>query len=251
MPVHDWTKVDAGTFHSFHNAWITHLMGKLNGGVLPEGYYALSEQHSSGPIPDVLTLNLPEAAPSSKPTSHGGGIALADAPPRIGRKLIADPDAAYRARRRTLTIRYLSGHRIVAFVEILSPGNKDRTTSVQEFVNKVDSALMQGIHVMIVDLFRPGRFDPQGVQGTVWARYGVEEYVVPPAQPLTVCSYRAVAPVEAYIEHLAFGDPLPDMPLFLEVETYVYVPLELTYQAAFQDLPGFLRDMLEGRRAAP
>ena len=40
MPVHDWTKVDVGTFHSFHNAWITHLMGKLNGGVLPEGYYA-------------------------------------------------------------------------------------------------------------------------------------------------------------------------------------------------------------------
>ena len=60
MPVHDWTKVDAGTFHSFHNAWITHLMGKLNGGVLPEGYYALSEQYSSGLIPDVLTLSLPE-----------------------------------------------------------------------------------------------------------------------------------------------------------------------------------------------
>jgi hypothetical protein len=27
MPAHDWTKVDVGTFHSFHNAWITHLMG--------------------------------------------------------------------------------------------------------------------------------------------------------------------------------------------------------------------------------
>ena len=251
MPVHDWTKVDAGTFHSFHNAWITHLMGKLNSGVLPDGYYALSEQHSSGPIPDVLTLNLPDPGPGPSPAPREGGIALADAPPRIGRKLIADPKAVYRARRRTLTIRHASGNRIVAFLEILSPGNKDRTSSVQEFVNKVNSALVQGIHVMIVNLFSPGRFDPQGPQGAVWARYGMEEYVVPPAQPLTVCSYRAVAPVEAYIEHMAFGDPLPDMPLFLEVETYVYVPLEPTYQAAFQDLPAFLRDVLEGRHTAP
>ena len=64
MPVHDWTRVDAGTFHSFHNAWITHLMGTLNGGVLPQGYYALSEQYSSGLIPDMLTLHLPEPGPS-------------------------------------------------------------------------------------------------------------------------------------------------------------------------------------------
>ena len=79
----------------------------------------------------------------------------------------------------------------------------------------------------------------------------MEEYVVPPAQPLTVCSYRAVAPVEAYVEHVAIGDPLPDMPLFLDIETYIDVPLELAYQAAIQDLPGFVRDVLEGRRAAP
>jgi hypothetical protein len=251
MPVDDWTKVDAETLHAFHNAWITHLMGKLNGGVVPQGYYALSEQYSSGLIPDVLTLNLPDTGPSLHLAPQEGGIALADAPPKMGRKLVADPKAVYRARRRTLTIRHASGHRIVAVLEILSPGNKGRTTSIQELVNNVDSALMQGIHVMIVDLFPPGRFDPQGLHGAVWARYGMEEYVVPAIQPLTVCSYRAVAPVEAYIEHVTFGDPLPEMPLFLGIETYIYVPLELTYQTAFQDMPVFLRDVLEGRRAAP
>jgi hypothetical protein len=35
MPVHDWRKCDTGTFHAFHNAWNTHLMGKLNAGILP------------------------------------------------------------------------------------------------------------------------------------------------------------------------------------------------------------------------
>lgn len=251
MPVHDWTRADAGTFHSFHNAWITHLMGSLNGGVLPRGYYALSEQYSSGLIPDVLTLNLPEPGLGPDSEARGGGIALADAPPRVGRKLIGDPGAVYRARRRTLTIRHASGNRVVAFLEILSPGNKDRATSVQDVVNKVDAALMQGIHVLIVDLFPPGRFDPQGLHGAVWARHGSEEDVIPDARPLTICSYRAATPVEAYIEHLGFGDPLPETPLFLDLGTYVYVPLEPTYLAALQDLPGFVRDALDRRPPTP
>lgn len=25
MGVHDWTRVDAGTFHDFHTCWIAHL----------------------------------------------------------------------------------------------------------------------------------------------------------------------------------------------------------------------------------
>lgn len=242
MPIHDWTRVDAGTFHAFHGAWITHLMGSLNGGVLPSGYYALSESHSSGLIPDVLTLGRPDAGPD--PTAPSSGIALADAPPRVGRRLVADPKAAYRARRRTLTIRHASGDRIVAFLEILSPGNKDRAANVQELVNKVDDALTQGIHVMVVDLFPPGRFDPEGMHGAIWARYGTDDQAPAGDRPLTACSYRAVAPVEAYLVHLAVGEALPEMPMFLDARTYVNVPLEPTYLAAFGDMPAFLRDRL-------
>jgi hypothetical protein len=251
MPVHDWSKVEAGTFHSFHNAWITHLMGRFNGGLLPDGYYALTEQYSSGPIPDVLTLHIPDPGPSPNPAPREPGIALAEAPPQVSRKLVADPKAVYRARRRSLTIRHMSGHRIVAFLEIISPSNKDRTASVEGFVNKIDSALMQGVHVMLVDLFPPGRFDPGGIHGVLWARYGKEEDIVPPDQPVTLASYRAAVPVEAYVEHLAFGDLLPEMPLFLDQDTYINVPLELTYQAAFEDMPAFWRDVLDGMRAAP
>ena len=65
MPVHDWRKVDAGTFHAFHNAWNTHLMGRLNGGILPKGYYALAEQYVRGRVPDVLTFQLPEQGPTA------------------------------------------------------------------------------------------------------------------------------------------------------------------------------------------
>ena len=53
MPVHAWTRVTAGTFHDFHNAWITELRNALNGGVLPAGYYALGEQHTGDVSSDV------------------------------------------------------------------------------------------------------------------------------------------------------------------------------------------------------
>jgi hypothetical protein len=79
----------------------------------------------------------------------------------------------------------------------------------------------------------------------------MDEYVAPDDQPLMLSSYRAVVPVEAYIEHPAYGQALPVMPLFLDLDTYIGVPLELTYQAAFQDMPAFWREVLEGRRPAP
>jgi hypothetical protein len=54
MPVHDWTPVDAGIFHDLHVGWIPGIRKALNDGRLPEGYYALAEQHAGRPIADVL-----------------------------------------------------------------------------------------------------------------------------------------------------------------------------------------------------
>jgi hypothetical protein len=217
MPLHDRTKVDAGIFHNFHSSWIIHLKELLNEGLLPEGYYALAEQHARDRIPDVLT---------------------------------ADAPAAYQSRRRTLAIRHVSDHRIVALVEIVSPGNKDRDSSVDSFVNKVDSARTTDIHVLVADLFPPGKHDPRGIHGAIWARYGAAEYLVPSDHPLTLVSYRADSVVEAFVEHLAAGDSLIDMPLFIDADFYVNIPLEATYQAAYRGVPAFWRDVLEGTRSA-
>ena len=43
MPVHDWTRVDAGIFHHFHTSWMDEIAGALNAGLLPPDYYALAE----------------------------------------------------------------------------------------------------------------------------------------------------------------------------------------------------------------
>ena len=97
MPVHDWTRVDAGMFHAFHTAWVTHLSETLNGGLLPSGYYALPEQHAGRHIADVLTLHAPgRDNPPAAPAE--GGVAVADAPPRVRRKLSPAPAARTESR---------------------------------------------------------------------------------------------------------------------------------------------------------
>lgn len=241
MSVHDWTRVDAGTFHAFHTAWITHLSETLNGGLLPSGYYALPEQHAGSRIADVLTLHSPLEETSRSPSDEGG-LAVADAPPKTQRRLTAS--AASRSLRRTLAIRHVSGHHVIALLEVVSPANKDRLTHVDEFVNKAETALLHDVHVLVVDLLPPGRHDPRGIHGAIWERFDDEPYAVPTDQPLTLASYTAGLQPVAYVEHLTVGSDLTDMPLFLNPDRYVNVPMETTYQAAFRGLPSFLRDSL-------
>ena len=73
MPVHDWTRVDAGIFHHFHHAWIEEISRTLNAGLLPADYYALAQQFAGGFGPDVLTLQAPAAGPTATPTPRRRG----------------------------------------------------------------------------------------------------------------------------------------------------------------------------------
>lgn len=248
MSVHDWTLVDAGIFHSFHTVWIGAMNNALNEGILPEGYYALAEQHAGRAIADILKLHAPPAKqPSFPPSPATGGTAVAEAPPRVRRKMTIESAAL--AHRRTLAIRHVSGHRLVALLEIVSPANKDRPRHVEEFVDKAESALSAGVHLLLVDLFRPGPHDPEGMHGAVLTRLEDthEPYDLPADEPLTLASYVADVPIDVYVEHLAVGAALPVMPLFLAPDRYVNVPFEDTYQAAYRGTPKFWRDVLEGR----
>jgi hypothetical protein len=69
-------------------------------------------------------------------------------------------------------------------------------------------------------------------------------------QPLCLASYEATDLPEAWIEPLAIGDALPDMPLFYERGLYVNVSLEATYAQAWRVVPGFWKDVVEGRATA-
>lgn len=247
MAVHDWTRVDAGFFHDLHLGWIAEIRQVLNGGLLPGGYYALAEQHAGKTIPDVLT---PHASPAAQgrrpdPAGAGGGTAVAQAPPRVRRRHSVEFRGP--SHPRTVAIRHVSGHRLVAMLEIVSPANKDRPEGITRFASKAVSALNAGVHLLVVDLFPPGPHDPSGIHGAItghlWKTDDV--YDLPANEPLTLAAYEVGDVIDVYLKHLAVGADLPEMPLFLEGNRYVDVPLEATYQRAYQGVPSIWREVLE------
>lgn len=243
MPIHDWTRADAGVFHHFHGYWIGEIARSLNGGLLPEPYYALAEQVTGDFGPDVLTLDRQPGRSPAVETESAGGIAVAMAPPRVRYHAQREMDI-YAAKARTVVIRHRSRNRIVAIVEIVSPGNKGGRIPFAAFIRKAEQALLSGINLLIVDLLPPTARDPDGIHRAIWDRGSDGDFALPGDKRLTCVSYVGYPSLAVYLEPVAVGDPLPDMPLFLTPEVYVAVPLEATYIAAWEAVPAFLREAI-------
>jgi hypothetical protein len=221
MPMHNWTLVEAGIFHAFHHHWVSAISDTLNAGLLARNYYAL---------PDVSIM-------------HGQPVPTGN---EFGTRFMAESDDEfYRKKKSSVVVRHVSGDRIISMVEIISPGNKSSRHGFRAFLNKACGFIESGIHLLIVDPFPPGPLDPDGAYGAIWEELSNEPFQLPIDQPLTVVAYGYGPPIAAYVEPVAVGDVLPDMPLFLERDRYVPIPLELTYQTAFNVQPLRWRRVLE------
>lgn len=236
MPIHDWTRVEAAIFHDFHHTWITEIKRALNAGLLPEDYYALAEQQAGDFGPDVLTLQArgpalaTSAATLTRPKAH----------------FTCQTDAEfYRRKKSSVVVRHVSDDRIVAMVEIVSPGNKAGRKAFRVFLDKVCDLIEKKIHLLIVDPLPPTRRDPHGIHAAIWQELVNDAEFHPPAdKPLTLVAYESGVAIKAFVEAVAVGDVLPLMPLILELE--VQVPLEETYQSAWQAVPRRWQRVLEG-----
>ena len=262
MGIHDWTRVEAGVWHGFHLAWLAEFRRVLNGGLLPDGYYADAEQRAMGYEPDVLALEessheLMGDAPDDQGNEDnegdddgGGGTATATlARPRMSVVAASDSAAWYASRRRTIAVRRANGDRLVAMLELASPGNKDRPAAVDAFAAKAADALRAGVHLAVLDLFPPRRFDgPGGLVGAVAEAAEFAPLALPAGRPLCVGSFEAGRPTRLYAEPLAVGDSPPPLPLFLAAGRWVDVPLADPYAAAWSATPRRWRDVID---AAP
>jgi hypothetical protein len=242
MPIHDWTRVDAGIFHDFHTGWVIHIKSALNGGLLPPDYYAMAEQITGGLGPDVVTLQRPTNG-TPKTDQLRGLVAVKVTPPSVQFRLQAEPDL-YAAKAKMVTIRHTSDHRVIAVIEIVSPGNKNSRHGLRAFVSKAVELLRNGIHLLVLDLFPPGTRDPQGIHKAIWDEFIDSDFVLPEGLPLTLASYRADQWPEAFVEPTSVGRELATMPVFLSLDDYVPLPLEPTYQAAWELVPQVWREVI-------
>jgi hypothetical protein len=244
MPIHDWTRVDAGLFHHFHQDWTIEIARSLNAGRLPPGFVALTDQQTGGPIPDVLTLH--RGPRNTARRERAGGLAVATVattPPRA-RYVVEVEEETYARRANRIRIQHRHGE-IVAVIEIVSPGNKDCSSALRAFVRKTSDLIWQGIHLLVVDLFPPSERDPQGLHKAIWDEITSRPFELPADKPLTVAAYRAAPTKTAYVEPVAVGDQLPALPIFLTADEYVPAPLEETYQASWAAFPADFKELLE------
>jgi hypothetical protein len=250
MPMHDWTRVEAGIFHAFHHGWIHEIAKALNQGLLPPEYYALPEQQAAGFGPDVLSLQ--DQRLTEDEGNQGGTATLTAFQTRPQTRFMAETDAEfYRRKKSGVAVRHVNGDRIVAMVEIISPGNKASRQAVRAFVEKACELLEHRIHLLVVDPFPPGPRDPNGIHAAIWQEVQDTSFELPADKLLTLVAYECEQITRAYIEPIAVGDVLPDMPLFLAPNGCVTVPLEATYQAAFAVMPRRWRDELQPPAGRP
>jgi hypothetical protein len=244
MPIHDWTRVSAGTFHDFHQGWTIEIRNRLNSGVLPDGYYAMADQRVSGPEPDVIALQL-------RGPGANGGLVVAETPPRIQRAARVESETAHYARKANRIVIHHELGRVVAVIEVVSPGNKDSKHAVGSFIAKAVDFIRNGIHFLLVDLFPAGPRDPHGIGQAIWDELVGETLGTRPVDKLlTVAAFDAGIELTAYVDALAVGDLLPDGPLFLAAGWYVNVPFEQTYMASWDVTPKPIRDLVAPPRAA-
>jgi hypothetical protein len=216
------------SWEELHGAWPGSIVFRLNS-LLPPGYYCGPRVHLGSVVEiDVAAFEKDEPL-IAEAEGTAGGISVAWVPAQPTGLLETDAPIPPEYEVRVYDERH--GRRLVAAVEIVSPGNKDRPESRDAFVSKCHALLQQDVCVAIVD---PVTERTVNLYADLAERIGA----APPAvakSPIYAVSCRGTKVrgrwrVEAWEHELAIGSPLPTLPLWLTDCLSVPLELESTYE---------------------
>jgi hypothetical protein len=128
-----------------------------------------------------------------------------------------------------------TGPKLVAAIELVSPGNKDRPAERRAFAIKCASYLDQGISVIIVDIVTNRRAN---LHNEILRLMEVGDVLeLPPESSLYAVAYRPLRrgqsdEIEVWRSPLALGQALPTLPLGLRADLIIAVDFEVTYAEA-------------------
>ncbi|HVC98665.1 MAG TPA: DUF4058 family protein [Pirellulales bacterium] len=212
-----------------HAAWANQIAVLLNDELLPADYFAIPSIHVEGRVEvDVGMFRDPALAGDA-----GATVATATwAPPR--------PTLAFPVESADMDVyeiqvrREMGGPQLRSAIELVSPANKDHPANRRAFAAKCASYLYSGVSVVVVDVVTDRHADLHAE---------LLEILRLSASPawqsrtnLYAIAYRIVAAagknqLEVWPEPLACGAELPTLPLWLDQELCVPLPLEDSYQA--------------------
>ena len=223
-----------------HGLWPGLLVVDLNRR-LPPKYRAWPNIHLGFPLEiDVAAYEEEDAAARGEAASGGSATATAVAwsPPRPTLAIAAErPETdEYEVR-----IEEADTGRLVAAIEIVSPSNKDRPDHRRSFVTKCAALAQQEISVSIVDLVTERHAN---LYAGVLEMLGQSDPALEPTPPSTYATtfrWRELGPrrpsrFESWAYPLNVGQPLPTLPLWLDVDLAVPLELEATYEETCRSL---------------
>jgi hypothetical protein len=218
-------------WESFHSSWATRIADTLTERWLPPNYIAEEHAHF-GPSTEIDVATLQRDGTSAAEAGTATAVSVRTwAPPAADGALPAVfPD--------TFEVRVLSteaGPRLVAAIELVSPGNKDTPAERRAFATKCASYLSQGVSVIIVDIVTSRRADLHGELLRLMEAGDV--LPLPSEAALYAVAYGPVRrgerdEIDVWRSPLAVGRPLPTLPLWLRADLAVPVELEATYAEA-------------------
>lgn len=230
----------ARRWESFHAQWAATIAERLNGS-LPADYFAEIQSHVGSRVEvDVGTFHADDRSTAAGVGIAAGGTATATltapaspyAPPAPAMVMPAIfPDSI-----EALVYSTVAGSTLVAAVELVSPGNKDRPEFRRGFAAKCAAYLQQGVGVVVVDIVtsRGGNLHNELVS---LLDVGDDFRIAP--EPLYAVAYRPsrrrdADRIELWPAVLAVGQPLPVLPLPLDKGQFAPLDLETSYNETRQ-----------------
>jgi hypothetical protein len=237
MPLRDHFRPpldDMRHWEGLHGGWPMMIVAGLRP-KLPPRYFAEPRVHSGASAEiDVATFeNEGEEVVAADPDNgSGGGVATAVwAPPLPTLSVATDlpTQDVYEVR-----VYDEKRHcRLVAAIEIVSPGNKDRPEHRQAFVAKCAGLLQEGVSVVIVDVVTTRK---QNLYGELMELIGQSDpslHREPPSLYTAACRVTNRDKkwfLETWVQSLSLGQALPTVPLWLAQDSAVPLQLEESYE---------------------
>lgn len=219
-------------WEAFHGRWASAIADCLNSMGLPEHYFAEPTVSTGRVQVDVATFEEDSPPNTNGPTGKGGSaIGTLPQSATVAAPAWAMP-ATFPDSFEVHVINSEGGPKLAAAIELVSPSNKDRTRSRRAFAVKCANFLYQGIPFIVIDIVTSRSAN---LHNAIMEVMQTEGFLLPAGINLYATAYRPVrresrGEIDVWHEPVALSQPLPRLPLFLDVDLSAILDFEASYQ---------------------
>jgi hypothetical protein len=225
-------------WEQFHGGWPMGIIRELNK-VLPPHYRAGPTVHLGKEAEvDIGTFESQTLLRAGRTEGDNGGVAVAVwAPAEL--TLAVETDLADVDVFEVRVYDSSRGERLVAAIELISPGNKDRPQNRSQFTAKCAALLRQEVSLALVDVVTDRSVNLYADLLDLIGQWDKSLGAKPPATYAVACRW---APrgrrghFDAWNREMKPGLPLPCLPLWLTEDLAVTLDLEASYEQTCRDL---------------